>query len=111
MSISPKKHLFFVRPDNFHFKDDRQNMRVFYATSGQDLLDQVIEHYKMENVGTRIHLELWSHQIGMGSRRVRLDTMTEFVKHESDVWIRIIPISSQPHNPHLSPQFHPNHLP
>jgi len=94
MSISSKKHLFFVRPDNFRFKDDRQNIRVFYATSGPDLLEQIVEYYKMDDVGSRINLELWSHQLGMGIRRIRLDTMSEFDKNEYDVWIRIRPLQN-----------------
>ena len=92
MSISSKKHLFFVRPDNFHFKDDRQNIRVFYATSGQDLLEQILEYYKFENVGTRIQIELWSHQIGMGRPRTRLDTISDLSDKYETAWIRIVPI-------------------
>jgi hypothetical protein len=92
MSISSKKHLFFVRPDNFHFKDDRQNIRVFYATSGPDLLEQILEYYKFENVGTRIRIELWSHQMGMGRPRVRLDAMNEISDKYETAWIRIVPI-------------------
>lgn len=84
--------MFFVRPDNFHFKDDRQNIRVFYAISGPDLLEQIIENYKMDDVGTRIKIELWSHQIGVGIHRIRLDTLTEFTHNEYDAWIRIAPI-------------------
>lgn len=92
MSISSKKHLFFVRPDNFHFKDDRQNIRVFYATSGPDLLEQILEYYKFENVGTRIRIELWSHQMGMGRPRIRIDTMTDLSNKYETAWIRIVPI-------------------
>ena len=92
MSISSKKSMFFVRPDNFHFKDDRQNIRVFYATSGPDLLEQILEYYKFENVGTRIRIELWSHQVGSGCPRVRLDAMKEISDKYETAWIRIVPI-------------------
>lgn len=95
MSISSKKQLFFVRPDNFHFKDDRQNIRVFYATSGQDLLNQVIDYYEIKEAGARVNVELWSHQIGMGRPRIRLDTMTELPSKYENAWIRLIPIHRQ----------------
>jgi hypothetical protein len=92
MSISSKKHLFFVRPDNFHFKDDRQNIRVFYATSGPDLLEQILEYYKFEHMETRSRIEIWSHQIGSGCPRVRLDVMNELSDKYETAWIRILPI-------------------
>jgi hypothetical protein len=96
MSISSKKHLFFVRPDNFHFKDDRQNIRVFYAMTGQELLEQILEYYKFENVGTSVRIEIWSHQMGTGCPRIRLDTMTELTDKYETAWIRILPIRSSP---------------
>ena len=96
MSISSKKHLFFVRPDNFHFKDDRQNIRVFYAMSGQELLEQILEYYKFENVGTSVRIEIWSNQMGTGCPRIRLDTMTELTDKYETAWIRILPIRSSP---------------
>ena len=96
MSISSKKHLFFVRPDNFHFKDDRQNIRVFYAMTGQELLEQILEYYKFENVGTSVRIEIWSHQMGTGCPRIRLDTMMELTDKYETAWIRILPIRSSP---------------
>jgi hypothetical protein len=82
----------FIRPDNFHYKNEQNKTRVFYVKSGSDLRNQIIESYKLLEHGKTIDVQVWSHQRGMGMPRIRLDTLDELPENQEDGWIYIVPL-------------------
>jgi hypothetical protein len=90
--MQSRSYTLFIRPDNFHYADERSKTRVFYVKSGSDLLKQVIESYKLVNHGKTIDVQIWSHQRGMGMPRYRLDTLDELPTNQENGWVYLVPL-------------------
>ena len=76
-----------VRSDNVRLQDDLRSPKVFYASSGKELMTAVREYYLLTATSSTMRLELWSQQLGTNPR-IRLDDLDELPAYIDQAWIR-----------------------
>lgn len=83
-----------LKPDNIIFNDERKNLKLFRCSTGEELLENVIEYYRINpnNFKDNYEIQIWSAPIGV-INKYRLDKVKQFVlktPHDCiDGWIRI----------------------
>jgi hypothetical protein len=83
-----------LKPDNIKFHDERQNLKLFQCSTGKELLEHVVNYYKIDPLKFKnnYEIQIWSAPMGV-TNKYRLDKVKQFIlktHHQCiDGWIRI----------------------
>jgi hypothetical protein len=83
-----------LKPENIMFHDERKHIKLFRCSTGEELLENVIQYYKINpnTFKNNYEIQIWSAPMGV-TYKYRLDKKKQFIQKTPydciDGWIRI----------------------